>query len=209
MWDMQQAVEVLALGVIGVECSLIPLRGVMWMGLYFAPLSLWMGLILCSWVLDSHYAGRRVTGGRRWQGRSSPIAKNTGVECECISTVPWPVERTTRRNKTVRSACAFSELYCLRYYLTVSMHHTHASLFTTVGEHSCSSECQEAGKWPSWLGGGRQELVMELSTRFLRSSTVIITSKSSVSFWCTVNEWFYFCIWLFTWPIPHGIIQTH
>lgn len=30
-------------------------------------------------VLDSHYAGSRVTGCGRWQRRSSPIAQNTGV----------------------------------------------------------------------------------------------------------------------------------
>lgn len=82
---MQQVEEVLALG-FDMECSLIPLRGVMGMGLFCTPdypngpLSMYLGL-------DSHYAGRRVTGCRHWQSRSKPIAKNTGVECECISTV--------------------------------------------------------------------------------------------------------------------------
>lgn len=178
-----------AWGVIGVRCSLIPLRRGDGDGPILCPLSLWMGLFLCSWVLDSHYAGRRVTGGRRWQGRSSPIAKNTGVECECISAVSRPAERTARRNRTFRSACDFNEL-SERLLNDVHASYSRFPLFTTVEERSCSWVCREAGKWPSWLGGGQQELVMELSTRFLRSrrSTVIITSKSSVSIRCTVNE---------------------
>ena len=40
-------------------------------------------------------------------------------------------------------------------------------LFTTAGARSCSWRCQEADMWASWLGGGQQVLVMELSTKFL------------------------------------------
>lgn len=89
MWDMRQ---VLALGC-GMGCSLISLRGVGGCHgdgpILLPPSPVWMGLFLCSCVLDSHYAGRRVTGCRHWQNRSSPRAKNTGVECECISTAFW------------------------------------------------------------------------------------------------------------------------
>lgn len=100
----------------------------MGMGLFFTPLAVWMGLFLCSWVLDSHYAGRRVTVGRHWQGRSSPIAKNTGVECECIiSTISLPAETTTHRNIMFRSAHTSTEV-SWSLLITASMHHTHMSL---------------------------------------------------------------------------------
>lgn len=98
---------------------------------YSSPPPIQMGLFLCSWVLDSHYAGRRVIGCRHRQCRSSPTAKNTGVECECISTIFW-----------------------------------HLAPLTTAGAHSCSWVCQGADMWASWLGGGQQALVRELSTKF-------------------------------------------
>lgn len=53
--------------------------------LFRAPSAFERALIYVSWVLDSHYAGRRLTGCHRCYGRASPRAKNTGVECECIS----------------------------------------------------------------------------------------------------------------------------
>lgn len=90
MWDMQQVVEVLALA--GVWHGMQPYsieRGHGGWAYSSPPPIPKMGLFLCSWVLDSHYAGRRVTGCRRWRGRSSPRAINTGVECECISTILW------------------------------------------------------------------------------------------------------------------------
>lgn len=138
---MQQVVEVLALGC-DMECSLIPLRGGHGDGPILHPLLSKMGLFLCSWVfLDSHYAGRRVTGCRRWQRRSSPIAKNTGVECECISTIFGPAERTTKIKQRV--ICLYKTLYVkirLIYSLQIQ-HHTHASLSSPLRGHIAVARC--------------------------------------------------------------------
>lgn len=74
----------------GGECSLVDIRGRkggVYMGPYPSkpPPCCNGALIYVSWVLDSHYAGRRLSGCRRCEGRPLPRAKNTGVECECIS----------------------------------------------------------------------------------------------------------------------------
>lgn len=107
MWDMQQIGTVLALGVTW-NAALFHWGGA-WGWAYSSPPPIQMSLFLWSWVLDSHYAGRRVTGCRHWQRRPSPIAKNTGVECECISAIFWPAERTTCSNVNLKSVCVLSE----------------------------------------------------------------------------------------------------
>lgn len=118
-----------------------------WWGLAYSspPLSLWIGLFLCSWVLDSHYAGRRVTGGS-WQSSSSPIAKNIGVESECICTVPWPAERVT----LFRTACALSELYSAPHViLTIPS----SPLRGNIAVAGCAR--RPVGGHGHWVGGNR------------------------------------------------------
>lgn len=114
----------------------------MGMGLFFTPsYPKWASFYVVGFFLDSHYAGRRVTGCRRWQRRSSPIAKNTGVECECISTIFGPAERTTKIKQRV--ICLYKTLYVkirLIYSLQIQ-HHTHASLSSPLRGHIAVARC--------------------------------------------------------------------
>lgn len=115
---------------------------------YSSPLSIFKWA--CSLVLDSHYAGRRVIGCRRCQSRSSPRAKNTGVECECISNIFLPAKRTTCINIKTLMTTDFFSLYCY-------IHDTYMSLSSPLRGHIAVAGCARRPicRHRDWMGGNR------------------------------------------------------
>lgn len=173
MWVMQQVVEVLALGC-DMECSLIPLRGVMGI---LHPLLSKMGFFLCSWVFRFTLCWKKSNWLQTLTGQVSTNSKKHWSRVwmhiyhllTCRENNMWKCKLlcVLKQWNLKWLSCSMACKHPQPANATTS--YSRLPLFTTVGAHSCSWVCQEADMWASWLGGGQRALLMDLSTKFLRS----------------------------------------